>query len=125
MRSWLWNCELSRVRSEIERMQGRLRALSNLTSLATVTVTASEIKGYVPPQAPTLATRISRTFAASLETLQQVGEGLVDRHRCHRAVAAVHRTGRGIIHLEVFRYGGAARVQSTARQSMSSLQSRS
>ena len=44
--------ELSRVRSEIERMQGRLRALSNLTTLATVTINVSEIKDYVPPRAP-------------------------------------------------------------------------
>jgi hypothetical protein len=66
--------ELSRVRSEIERMQGRLRVLGNLTSLATVTVTAREIKGYIPPQAPTLATKISRTFYESLESLQRLGE---------------------------------------------------
>ncbi len=69
--------ELSRVRIEIERMQGRLRALANLTSLATVTVTASEIKGYVPPQAPTLATRIGRTFADSVDSLRQFGESLL------------------------------------------------
>jgi hypothetical protein len=69
--------ELSRVRTEIERMQGRLRALANLTTLATVTITASEIKGYVPPQAPTLGTRIARTFAASVDSLQQFGEGLL------------------------------------------------
>jgi hypothetical protein len=69
--------ELSRVRIEIERMQGRLRALANLTTLATVTITASEIKGYVPPQAPTLATRIARTFAASLDSLREFGEGLL------------------------------------------------
>ena len=66
--------ELTRVRSEIERMQGRLRALANLTSLATVTITATEIKGYAPPQAPTLATRVGRTFFASLGTLRQFGE---------------------------------------------------
>jgi hypothetical protein len=69
--------ELSRVRIEIERMQGRLRALANLTSLATVTITASEIKGYVPPQAPTLGTKVARTFAASLDSLQQFGEAVL------------------------------------------------
>ena len=57
-------------------MQGRLRALANLTSLATVTITASEIKGYVPPQAPTFGTRIARTFAASLDSLREFGEGV-------------------------------------------------
>ena len=69
--------ELSRVRSEIERMQGRLRVLANLTSLATVTIIASEIKGYVPPQAPTLATKIGRTFHDSVESLQRLGESVL------------------------------------------------
>ena len=68
--------ELTRVRSEIERMQGRLRALGNLTTLATVTITASEIKDYVPPQAPTFATRISRTFGESLDNLKSFGEAI-------------------------------------------------
>ena len=58
-------------------MQGRLRALGNLTSLATVTVTASEIKGYVPPQAPTLATRIGRTFFDSLDRPRGLGEAVL------------------------------------------------
>lgn len=69
--------ELSRVRTEIERMQGRLRLLANLTSLTTVTISASEIKGYVPPQAPTLGTRVARTFGASLDSLREFGEGLL------------------------------------------------
>jgi len=68
--------ELSRVRTEIERMQGRLRALANLTSLATVTITASEIKGYVPPQAPTFGTRIARSFFGSLDSLREFGEAV-------------------------------------------------
>ncbi len=69
--------ELSRVRSEIEQMQGRLAVLSNLTSLATVTVTASEIKGYIPPQAPTLGQKVARTFAGSVESLQILGEAVL------------------------------------------------
>jgi hypothetical protein len=69
--------ELSRVRSEIERMEGRLRALGNLTSLATVTITVNEIKDYVPPQAPTLGTRLARTFWGSFETLQNFGESVL------------------------------------------------
>ena len=69
--------ELSRVRVEIERMQGRLRALANLTSLATVTILVSEIKGYVPPQAPTLGTKLARTFAGSVDSLRQLGETLL------------------------------------------------
>ena len=69
--------ELSRVRSEIERMEGRLRALANLTSLATVTITASEVKDYVPPQAPTLATKLSRTFSDSVDALKSLGESVL------------------------------------------------
>ena len=69
--------ELSRVRTEIERMQGRLRALANWTTLATVTISAGEIKGYVPPQAPTLATKVARTFAESVESLQRFGESVL------------------------------------------------
>ena len=69
--------ELSRVREEIERFQGKLRSLTNLTSLTTVTITAREIKDYKPPQAPTLRTRIGRTFADSVDALRQLGEGLL------------------------------------------------
>ena len=69
--------ELTRVRSEIEQMQGRLAVLSNLIALATVTVTASEIKGYVPPQAPTLSQKVARTFNGSLGSLQHFGEAVL------------------------------------------------
>ena len=69
--------ELSRVRGEIERMQGRLRSLANLTSLTTVTINVREIKDYKPPQAPTFVTRIGRTFSDSLDALQTLGENVV------------------------------------------------
>ena len=58
-------------------MQGRLRALANLTTLATVTISASEIKGYVPPQAPTLATKVSRAFDESVASLRKFGESVL------------------------------------------------
>ena len=69
--------ELTRVRSEIEQMQGRLAVLSNLTALATVTVTASEIKNYIPAQAPTLGQKVARTFAGSLESVRNLGEAIL------------------------------------------------
>ncbi|MBI1323850.1 DUF4349 domain-containing protein [bacterium] len=62
--------ELARVRSEIERMEGRLRFLKDQTDLTTVTVTVSEIKDYVPPEAPTFGTKITRTFRESTDRLQ-------------------------------------------------------
>jgi hypothetical protein len=66
--------ELSRVREEMERMQGRLRLLANLTSLATVNISVEEIKNYVPEQAPTFSRRLARSFGGSLAALQRTGE---------------------------------------------------
>ncbi len=61
--------ELSRVRGEIEQAQGRLRVLKDVTELTTVTVSVTEIKNYVPEQAPTYLTRVRRALAASTSTL--------------------------------------------------------
>ena len=69
--------ELSRVRGEIEQLQGRIRVLSNLSSLTTVTLTLNEIKDYVPPAAPSFRTKIARVFGDSLKSLSQFCQGLV------------------------------------------------
>jgi hypothetical protein len=69
--------EISRVREELERMEGRMRVLKDLVSLTTVTLHVDEIKGYVPPQAPTFAARVSRAFEGSWNALVATGEGLV------------------------------------------------
>jgi hypothetical protein len=61
----------------MERMQGRLRLLASLTSLATITLTVEEIKGYIPAQSPTLARRVTRSFEGSLIALRQTGEALL------------------------------------------------
>jgi len=61
--------ELARVREEIERMEGRVRVLDDLTTLTTVTLRISEIKDYVPEQAPTYATRVRRAWSGSIDTL--------------------------------------------------------
>ena len=68
--------ELSRVRGEVEQFQGRLQLLANLTSLTTVTVALAERDRYIPAAAPTFATRVSRTFSASIQNLLILGEGL-------------------------------------------------
>jgi hypothetical protein len=57
--------ELSRVRGEIEQAQGRLRMLKDVTELTTVTVSVTEIKNYVPDQAPTYLTRVRRALGTS------------------------------------------------------------
>ena len=61
--------KLDRVREEIERMQGRLRVLTDQTALATVTVMVEQIPGYQPEEKPTYGTRVRRTFRVSLHSL--------------------------------------------------------
>jgi len=63
--------ELSRVRGEIEQMQGRLRVLQNLSSLATLTLTLHERDRFQPP-APVVAdfpTQVARTWNGSVERM--------------------------------------------------------
>jgi len=69
--------EVSRVREELERMEGRMRVLKDLVSLTTVTLHVHEIKGYVPPQAPTFALRVSRAFDGSWTALVAASQALV------------------------------------------------
>lgn len=69
--------ELERVRSEIERMMGRLRYLRDRVSLSTVTVQIREEKDYVPPEQPTLTSRIASTWAISLDGLRSFSVGLL------------------------------------------------
>ncbi|WP_164102941.1 DUF4349 domain-containing protein [Candidatus Laterigemmans baculatus] len=69
--------ELSRVREEIERMEGRLRYLSDRTSLATITIDCREEQEYTPPAAPTFASRVTRAWNGSLELLRIVSENLL------------------------------------------------
>jgi hypothetical protein len=69
--------ELSRVRGEIEQMQGRLRFLANRAELSTITITASEFRNYTPPVPTTLQAQIGHTFFGSLDMLVAVGKALL------------------------------------------------
>lgn len=69
--------ELSRVREEIERMQGRLRYLANRTELSTVTLVVSERQTFAPPGKPTLGTEVARTFGDSLRVMGEAGRAIV------------------------------------------------
>jgi hypothetical protein len=71
--------ELSRVRGEIEQLEGRIRVLENLSSLASLTLNAREREKYAPapPVAADFPTQISRTWNASLLSLIDVGKALV------------------------------------------------
>ena len=68
--------ELSRVREEIERMQGRLRFLADRVKLTTVDITAYERRDYRPPEA-TFAGRIEHTFWQSVDLLRALAEACV------------------------------------------------
>jgi hypothetical protein len=63
--------ELSRVRGEIDRLQGRLRLLANLTDLTTVTVTLHEVREFVAPRSASFGDEAARTFHASLTAMRE------------------------------------------------------
>ena len=69
--------ELSRVREEIEQIEGRLRYLTDQTDLSTVTITLREEKNFAPDGPPTVATRLSRALFGSLEAMKETGIGLL------------------------------------------------
>ncbi|WP_406695429.1 DUF4349 domain-containing protein [Singulisphaera sp. Ch08] len=69
--------ELSRVRGEIEQMQGRIRFLTHQSDLSTITITVMEVKNYTPPVSPTLSTEIARTFRGSVGLVGEFARGLL------------------------------------------------
>ena len=69
--------ELARVRTEIERTEGRLRVLKDRVALATITVDLTEQVAFEPPQTPSFGGRISRQFSASWSLLGRAFETLV------------------------------------------------
>jgi hypothetical protein len=71
--------ELSRVRGEIEQLEGKIRVLENLASLATLTLNVRERDKYEPPP-PVVAgfgTQISRTWDSSMLSLVNLGKAVV------------------------------------------------
>ena len=71
--------ELSRVRGEIEQLEGKIRVLENLSSLATLTLNVREREKFEPP-APVAAdfpTQVARTWDSSVHSLINLGKGVV------------------------------------------------
>ncbi len=71
--------ELSRVRGEIEQLEGKIRVLENLATLATLTLNIRERDKYAPPP-PVVAdfgTQIARTWEGSLLDLKNMGKSSV------------------------------------------------
>ncbi len=70
--------EIARVREEIERAEGRLRYLRNLSSLSTVTLQVYEREGYQPlPAEPTLKERIGWAWQESTHGLSEFAKSTV------------------------------------------------
>jgi hypothetical protein len=69
--------ELSGVREEIERIEGRLRYLRDRVELSTITVAAREDRDYRPKQAPTFTARIGDSWSGSLHSMRRFGENAV------------------------------------------------
>lgn len=69
--------ELSRVREEIERMEGRIRYLKDRTSLATITIRCREQKEYQPAAAPTFSSRASSSWNGSVADLSRFAQDMV------------------------------------------------
>lgn len=59
--------ELSRVRVEIERMEGALRSLQDKVALSTISIQASEEAMYVPEQAHNFGERIQIAWNGALD----------------------------------------------------------
>src|SRR5205085_9267068 len=66
---------LSRVRGEVEQMQGQAQRLDGLASLATVNVTLHERRSYVPAEAPGFGAAVGSTFWGSIDLLTGLGRG--------------------------------------------------
>jgi hypothetical protein len=68
--------EVARVREEIERLEGQLNRLDNLTSLTTIKLSVAEIVTYQGEQPLAFTGRVSGAWSDSLMGLRQFGEGL-------------------------------------------------
>jgi hypothetical protein len=71
--------ELSRVRGEIEQLEGKIRVLENLSSLATLTLNIRERDKYAPPppKVADFSTQIARTWESSMKSLVDLGKAIV------------------------------------------------
>ena len=68
--------ELSRVRETIERMEGRLRVLTDQTDLATIRLAVTEQATYEPPAAPTFGDRVAAAWTGSLQAITRAAAAL-------------------------------------------------
>lgn len=71
--------EITELRGNIERAEGRLKFLTIMSALSTITLTAREEVNYVPPttpEPPTFLSRVQGTFSRSVSSLRDFGESV-------------------------------------------------
>jgi hypothetical protein len=69
--------ELSRVRGDIERLQGQLNLLANKSDLATVNLTLHERTTFTPAVPLVFSSQVSQVFHTSLQSLLGFGKALI------------------------------------------------
>jgi len=69
--------ELSRVRGDIERLQGQLNLLANKSDLATVNLTLHERTTFTPAAPLVFSSQVSQVFHTSLQSLLGFGKALI------------------------------------------------
>ena len=69
--------ELSRVREEIERMQGRKRLMMDVTSLTTIEIRIQEIETYQPTAATAFGDRVDNAWTSAVSQATETGENLI------------------------------------------------
>jgi hypothetical protein len=69
--------ELSRVRLEIERMEGRKRYLQNMVGMSTIYLTVREQLTFVPAEKPSMGKRISTEWSEAIHRARRSMENTV------------------------------------------------
>ena len=68
--------EITRVRGDVEQLEGRLHVLDSVTAMSTVNLEISEIKEFVPGEPVSYRTRVRRAWEDSLAALLSIGQSL-------------------------------------------------
>lgn len=71
--------ELSRVRGEVEQLEGKIRVLENVSSLATLTLNVREREKYAPspPIAADFRTKMARVWDGSLSDITKLAQSVL------------------------------------------------
>lgn len=69
--------EISRVRTEIEQFEGQFQVLQDVIALSTVTLTASELQSFIPPDSPSFGIEVQRAWSGTITTVVDVLKGIV------------------------------------------------